>query len=287
MWNKADINKKNTDYEWVFIKVPFALYCFISFSALLLEITSISIERGLCTWVDCNPISLITIKSILIVILAILLVLYILEKWMTFSILGITIISFIILSAHESFGVQRRTGILTLVWSAQLIAYISNSFLNSFDIKKNRIFYPVQVIVACYTLAGLSKLLTTGISWFVDSGNMVLQMIKTQQVRLFDGKISSSEVFSELILFVMQYPTLISLLLLGALLIEISSGLALINKKIRLLYGILLFSMHIGIAIFFHIKITPFIVPMVLFMINPFYLFNKTISGIRQYLFKA
>lgn len=272
MWSRFLIYWKSLDKEWLFIKIPFAYFCFSYFIFLLDEISSVSVERGICSWIDCHFFLNSFFQKSIIITLAILFILYLFEIWMVFVTLFISIIAFGVLSAHESFGIQQRTGILVLIWFAQFIAYFIKSFSLTYDIRKNRIFLPVQVIVACYTLSGLSKLYTSGFSWFMDSQLLVLQILKTNQVQYINGQIALSEIYSSIVHFVLNHGDFMSILLMGALFIETTSGMALINKKVRILYGVLLLSMHIGIVLFFHIQIRAFIVPMILFMLNPFFL---------------
>src|SRR5690606_8868390 len=106
-------------------------------------------------------------------------------------------------------------------------------------LEKTRIFYSIQVIAASYTLAALSKLKTSGFSWFIDSKYMVLQMLKSNQMKYFDGVIEESELMDYKMNWVLEYPVFFSIMLLAALLIELTCALALINNKTKILYGIL------------------------------------------------
>jgi len=257
------------DWEWLFIKLPFAYYSFTWIRRTLREITSIIIERGFCEWVDCNFMTLAITQKIILFLTIAALTFFVFERWMKTATFSIACICFVVYSAHESFGVQNRTGIVTLVWFSIFLAYAWKAKKPTFDLQKNRIFFPVQVIVACYTLSAISKLYVSGFSWFLDSQNMVLQLLKSNQVRFLDGEISAHEIYSEKMQFVMQHPQIMSALLLGALLIELTSGLALLNKKMRLFYGFLLLCLHIGIDFFFGIVIISFLKTMIVFLFNP------------------
>lgn len=276
------INSSKNELKWKFIKIPFIIVVFILFKYALFGITSFSINRGFCQLMSCNWVLIDWVKYFLLLLFVLFSALYILEKKMIIATLSISVLLFIVLSAHESYGVQLRTGILPLIFLSQSAAYFirKKEKLTSHNTDL-RISIPIQVIVACYTLAGISKLIQDGFSWFLDSKFIVLQMLKSNQTHYFDGRIDYSEIYSPLIEFVLNNPILLSALLLGALIIELSSGLAIINKKLRLIYGFLLLAMHIGIWFFFDIRIVSFIVPMILFMINPLWLGYSSIQKLK------
>lgn len=273
--------QQNQRIEWLCIKIPFIFFSLKELISTLNSVTSISSNKGLCLLVDCNLFLIDLIKYSLVALLLVLAVLYVLEKKMIFTTLGIFCISLIAFSLHESFGVSNRTGIFTLVWFAQFLAYFFNrNTLDNHLLVKNRIYFPVQVIVACYTMSALSKIITSGFSWFTNAHLMVLQMLKSNQMESLDGTISSSEIVSQKIQFVMDHGHLMIGLLAIALLIELTSGLALLSNRMRIVYGLLLFSLHVGIDFFFDITIEAFQKTMLIFMINPvllIYLFFKKV----------
>lgn len=280
MWNNLKTTSKNTTIEWICIKVPFVLSCYFWIKHSLEATTSIATQKGVCYLFDCNLLVSDSVKIFLLVLTVVLSTLYVLEKKMLLVTFLLFLICFIVFSAHESFGVQDRTGIVTLIWLVQFLAYFLKWKNPDFNLSKNRISFPVQVIVACYTLSALSKLYVSGPSWFLDSQSVILQMLKSNQTQYLDGEIPFGEVMSPKIGFVAQYGKTMSVLLFGALMIELSSGLGLINKKMRLLYGCLLLFLHFGIDFFFGIVISAFYKSMIIFMINPFYLLYLLIRKI-------
>ena len=207
---------------------------------------------------------------------SILAILYVTEKKMIFTTLSISLLLFVSFSLHESYGVQLRTGILPLLFLVQSIAYFLNKTKPQ-QLKNDVIGFSVQTIAACYTLAGISKVIESGFGWIADSKFTVLQMLKSNQTHFLDERLLKSKIFSSNIDFVMDHPVIISSLMLGAIIIELTCGLAIINKKTRILYGILLLSMHVGIWYFFNIIIVSFTVPVILFMVNPLWLVYKKI----------
>lgn len=267
--------------EWLCIKIPFILFSVNQLISTLIPIGSISSGKGLCLLFDCSPLLSIVVKSLIIASLIVCSIFYLMEKQMIVSTFGIFAISLLVFSLHESFGVSARTGVFTLIWLAQFLAYLSyKNNQDEISLQKTRIFYPVQVIVACYTLAGLSKIWTSGSSWFYDARLMVLQLLKSNQMEYFDGKIPAEAILSSKIQFVFDHKEFMAILLMIALLIEVTSGIGLLNKKLTLLYGCLLLSLHVGIDLFFSVKIEAFYKSMIIFMINPLYLVYLLINKI-------
>lgn len=276
----------NEKIKWNCIKIPFILFWAFFTTYALHQTNSFSINKGLCQLLNCNFILISSVKIVGIALIILLTILYLFERKMKLTLFALFVVSLIIYSAHESYGVQLRTGLIPLIFLAQYFAY---QFFQK-DPEKlyhNRIHYTVQVVVASYTLSALSKLITSGFSWFYDAKYMVLQMLKSNQTHYFDGIVSYESIHSWKVDFVLNNPIFIATLLLGALLIELTSSIGLINTKTRLIYGILLLIMHIGIFFFFNILIFPFIIPMVLFMINPFWLGYVGLRKLKPFLFNT
>lgn len=277
----SNLNNTNQKLEWLCIKIPFILFSINQLVSTLIPINSISSGKGVCSLFDCNPLLSDIFKVVIISLLLVFSILYIMEKQMIISTFGIFCIALLVFSLHESFGVSARTGVFTLIWLAQFFAYLFyKNNPNQILLHKNRIFYPVQVIVACYTLAGLSKIWTSGLSWLYDARLMTLQLLKSNQMNYFDGKIPAESILSSKVQFVFDHKEFMATLLMIALLIEITSGFGLLNKKMTIIYGCLLLSLHIGIDLFFNVKIEAFYKSMIIFMINPFYLIYLFINKI-------
>ena len=256
--------------EWLCIKIPFIILVYFNLKSTVLSIIEITGEKGICHLINCNLFLFDITKYIIVIWLTLSSILFLFGKFKLFAISSLFLVSLIIFSLEESLGILSRSGIISLIFLSLVIAH----YLHADSPEKltiARIQYPIQVIVACYTLAALSKITVSGISWVTDAEMMIVQMAKINQTRILDG-IYHGEVLSPKALFVLEHKVIISLLLFGALCIELFSGLAMINKKTRIVYGFLLVSLHIGIYYFFQILIMSFIIPMVLFLINPFFL---------------
>jgi len=264
---------KNNQIEWNSLKIPFALGWSLIFFHALWNSSFLAIERGACRYINCELLLLVEVKVFFTLIALLLMVFYVFEKRMIFTTTTLALISYLVFSLHESFGVQARTGLLPLIFLAQAFAYYRFRKDKSSNLVKNRISYSIQIIVACYTLAGISKLMTSGLSWFLDAKNIALQVLKSNQLTQLDGySLVTSEQISDRISFITEHSNLISFFLLFALIIELCAGFALLNDRFRLIIGVLLLTMHLGIFLTMEIIIFPFVLSLIFILINPIHI---------------
>lgn len=269
---------KSTKIAWQCIKIPFILFWLFLTIYILFQVTPFSSDKGICQFFDCNVFIIKPIKYLIVFLSLLLSVFYIFEIKMKLTTFMLFLLSLFIFSIHESYGIALRTGIITFIFFSQFMAYKSKYLSNDETFVKNRINYSIQVIVACYSLSAISKIITSGYDFISDVHLMSLQMLKSNQMKYLDGIIDHAAIFSPKIDLILHHQEWMTLLLLFALLIELTSGLACLSKKTKLIYGLLLLFLHIGIAFFFHIVIVTFLIPMIIFMLNPFYLVYRFYS---------
>ncbi len=280
-----ELNSPRLKAEWLSIKLPFALFWLLFCSRIVIQLTSLHSNKGLCNLIECNLLTGAVAKYVLLFFILLFSVLYVLEKSMLITTFMLFALSFLVFSMHESFGISSRTGVITFVFLAQFIAYwLFTRNKNQKKLQHNRIFMPVQVIVTSYTLSGLSKVMTSGTSWFAESEKMVLQILKSNQMQLLDGHLllQPTELLSDKINFILEYSVIVFILLLLALIIELTSFIGMLNKKLRLLWGVMLLLLHVGIYMLFEIAIGSFIVTMILFMINPFFIIYTSFQSLNR-----
>jgi hypothetical protein len=279
MFNKTAAKKySEVQLTWIFIKVQFILVFSAHFFYSLSFLSSFSTTKGVCLFVNCEFLLDYKVKISIILFHCFFSFLYVFEKKMILTTFFLAVNGFLVFSAHESFGVQDRTGILTLIFFAQFIAYCLISINPQISTNNIQQLFSLQVIVACYTLSAISKLLTSGYQWFLDGHLSTLQILKTYQAHYLDGFNPSMQLLEIKTNFIINYQPVWIVFLFIALLIELSSGLALVNTKMKFIYGLLLLSLHLGIGFFFGIYITAFIFPMIIFMLNPLYICYKLMS---------
>lgn len=171
-----------------------------------------------------------------------------------------------------------------MTFFVQFIAY----YRNNANLKSERIQFPIQIIAAGYTLAGISKLYESGLGWVAQAPQASIQMLKNYCYAYYDtGDNLYLDKGMQLTTYALEHANTIKTLFAVSLFLELFACLALINKKSAFIYGLLLTSMHIGIFYFMHIIIIPVFIPMLTFMVNPWglvYWSLSVISSPRQVL---
>lgn len=267
-------NRKSISYnnlEWLCIKVPFILFFLLLSSRILLGYSKITFPVALCTFGCCDWILIYPIKIFVLIILMLFSVTYIFEYKMNATLGFLSIISVIVFSLEESNGIMNRASLISMVFIAQWIAYLlyhkqSNKLI------ANRIQFSIQLVVATYMLSAISKLVTSGINWVSDSQYAVLQIQKSIYYNFYDStNLNFILDGNQFVQYIDQHGTFFRFLFLSALIIEFTVFIALFNKKTRILYGLLLLSMHIGIFVVMDIIIPHVFIPMILLFLNPIY----------------
>lgn len=272
IWNKIYTNNY-TNLEWYFIKTVLIVFWVKLASIVLDSFQTIPMPQGICKLFPCELTLSGYPKYILISVIIVMAVFYILEIKQMFTCLVIFIISTMLFTIEESNGILNRNSLFTFVFFAQFLAYSLHKYDSKTDIKKNRIQFSVQVIAAGYTLSALSKLFTSGIFWVHDGKRISLQILKSYYSLFVNN--GDSKIFDKgitMVNFIENHPLLVYFLLGSSLILELFALLSIRSKKHALVYGTLLFCMHIGIYIVMDIAIVSILIPMLLFMINPFYI---------------
>lgn len=281
-----DVIKKHISFQtsysetqWVWLKVPFIIVWFLTFSISLFRLSEITAPLGVCKFVDCSYFLSINFKVIFFISSLIASILYVLEKRMILSLSILTFCSVLIFTIEDSQGIFDRNDILSGILLAQLFAYILFSKQKSVtELRKKRIHYSQQVIVAFYFLSGLTKLMQSGISWGSNTRGFALQVYKSNLNKYIDfGNDYFLKSANTMVDFVVNNPILFSILLTTTLLIELSGILFIFLKpKWLILYGVLMIFVHIGIWFVMKIYITPIILVNLIFLIGFFRIFAKT-----------
>lgn len=270
------INKSFSREEWVYIKIPLIIYWFLSVSNLHGTFNGQPFPVGVCEWVNCAAFTGSFTYPLFIFFSLILVLAYVAEWKMTVVTFFIAVISVISFSLEESNGIYTRTAIVSAIFIVQFLAYAFHDMGWIHNLHKYRIHFMLQVITAGYTLAAISKLTVSGIDWVTDGPRIALQVVKSFSFAYIQtGKASFLETGAQYAGFLLNHAWLVKLILGFSLVLEISCILALINRRVTFVYGLLLLGMHIGIHWLMDIIIMPMAIPMVLVFINPFYHIHK------------
>jgi hypothetical protein len=213
----------------------------------------------------------------------ILVILYLAERWMAVTTLCMFLLSLFLFSLEESSGVLNRSGLYTMIFLAQAIAY----YRNAPGLSRERVQFPIQIIAAGYILAGISKLQNSGLHWITDSPLMSIQVLKGYTYAYFNtGNLKDLQQGIKNADFILAHKYIVETLCASSLFLELFAWLAVRNKATAFVYGLMLFAMHMGILYFMNVLIVSIYYPMLIFMINPLYLFyvaaNKAYTRIKN-----
>ena len=270
-----DYQSSYSNQRWNWLKVPFIIFWFITAVIVLSEVSVIVQPTSVCKFIDCTFFTSFPVKLTICLIALVCVILYILEKKMLFVTGILSTLSVLIFTMEDSQGIYNRNDVLSGILIAQFVAYFVFSIVKSNELlNRQRIFFSQQMIIAIYFLAGLAKILSSGIFWFQNTERFALQVYKSNMNKYVDFKNLSYLIKAErMSAFVLSYPTIIASFLFVTLLLELGVILMLFKvKEWMIYYGTLLLLMHLGIWIFMSILITPIIVVNLIFFINIFYL---------------
>lgn len=259
-------------YAWTGLKALFGLFwLFYVFFVLGGKAHDINIPAGVCLLLDCSFMQQSLIQRLLMLSAFVLVILYVLEIRMRWTLLLLSILSVLVFSYSDSSGVLNRWQGFTMCFVAQLLAYTSHKWtISAQPLEKLRIKLPHQIIAALYTLAAISKLKAEGLSWVLNYQGFAVQVNKSWLYRyVTNGEIATKQKAESYFQFIVDHPMLITFGLATTLALEGLVLFSLCSRKAALFWGTGLFLMHIGIFFVMDIFISATVVPMVIFMINP------------------
>jgi hypothetical protein len=208
---------------------------------------------------------------------------YISEKHMIWITLFLFLISVLVFTIEESNGIFRRNDLFSFIFFSQFLSYIFKAKNIDSNIQKNRVQFSVQVIAIGYTLSAISKLSASGLNWVFDGRKMPLQIMKSFFYSFVnDGNNFFIQKGNEMIKTFNNNLYLIYFLLGFSLFLEFFAVISIFNKKISFIYGLLLLVMHIGIYWVLDIAIKGIYIPMLIFMVNPLFLFWIILKEIKN-----
>ena len=269
------------DEEWFYLKLSLLLVSVPVLSIMLFSFSGCPFPTGICKLYSFAPLFTPAGMVLFFGFFVMLCLLYLFEINMVYTTALLFLCNVIIISHHESNGVFYRATILSTVFGAQFIAYLLYSFKAGFDIRRFRINYAIQIIAATYTLAAIAKLKASGFGW-INSGELFsIQVMKNYAFLYFD---TGSKVVLEhgrtIAYALLKHRGIIRFFLATSLALELFCFAAMIGNKVRLVYGIALLLMHLGIMCVFGIGIGIIANPMVVFFINPLYRVKQLLAYI-------
>lgn len=278
------LNKNSySKIEWTMMKSSFSLIWLLSFLLVFSRYNYAPTPESIFKLLPGSFYLSYNAKIFLLSTNLLLIYFYITEKHIWWSLLGLSLISLFTFSLEDSNSDFNRNTMITGIFFAQFFAYSIKKIYLDFDTEKYRIQFSVQLISISYTISAISKLNTSGLNWITDGLLMPLQIMKTNYFGFVnDGNIAHITNARLIINLLDKYSFGVMFILAFTLIIELFAVVSIINKKYAFVYGILLVFMHIGIYLVLDVAIGGTYIPMLIFMVNPMFLFWITLKKIKN-----
>lgn len=278
------LNKNSySKIEWTMMKSSFSLIWLLSFLLVFSRYNYAPTPESIFKLLPGSFYLSYNAKIFLLSTNLLLIYFYIIEKHIWWSLLGLSLISLFTFSLEDSNSDFNRNTMITGIFFAQFFAYSIKKIYLDFDTEKYRIQFSVQLISISYTISAISKLNTSGLNWITDGLLMPLQIMKTNYFGFVnDGNIAHITNARLIINLLDKYSFGVMFILAFTLIIELFAVVSIINKKYAFVYGVLLVFMHIGIYLVLDVAIGGTYIPMLIFMVNPVFLFWITLKKIKN-----
>ena len=274
-------NNNYTTIEWKFMKISFVTFWLNAVITIFIKNNFIPMPIGVLSFLQPNSSIDISFKLMSLITIMIAIYFYISEKQMIWVTLFLFITSVLVFSIEESNGIFRRNDLFSFIFFSQFFSYVFKAKNIDSNIEKNRVQFSVQVIAVGYTLSAISKLNASGLNWIFDGRKMPLQIMKSFFYSYVnDGNIFFIQKGNDMIFNSNLY--LVYFFLGFSFFLEFFAVISIFNKKISFIYGLLLLVMHIGIYWVLDIAIKGIYIPMLIFMINPLFLFWIILKEIKN-----
>ena len=276
-------NNTYTTIEWKFMKISFVTFWLNAIITIFIKNNFIPMPIGVLSFLQPNSSVDFYFKLMSLFTIMIAIYFYISEKHMIWITLFLFLISVLVFTIEESNGIFRRNDLFSFIFFSQFLSYIFKAKNIDSNIQKNRVQFSVQVIAIGYTLSAISKLSASGLNWVFDGRKMPLQIMKSFFYSFVnDGNNFFIQKGNEMIKTFNNNLYLIYFLLGFSLFLEFFAVISIFNKKISFIYGLLLLVMHIGIYWVLDIAIKGIYIPMLIFMVNPLFLFWIILKEIKN-----
>ena len=262
------------EIQWLLGKLVFSTLWLFNYFHILSIHNAIQNPEGLFRFYSFDLIFGNSLGKItLTIVLSISILLYLFEKWMPVCTFLLSAISILCISYQDSMGIFLRNTHFAGIFSAQFIAYMLAYVLPGFKIKENRYLYTLQIIASIYFLSAIAKIEDSGLGWFLNSDNFLLQIYKNHFFLYANDLLNQHLDFAlSLVQFFSRFDFLLKALLGSALLLEFFAFLMLISKPLRYIIAIGLVLMHVGIAVFMGIGISNIAGSLIAWILNPLFL---------------
>ncbi|PCH98532.1 MAG: hypothetical protein COB85_01445 [Bacteroidetes bacterium] len=275
---KPDI-QKFSEKEWKTMRILFGIFWVHGIVNIITNFSSIPVPRGWALIIDLSFLDTIPGKSIFILVALLSVIFYVKNAKMIYVTGLMFLIGICVHTYQDSQATDIYNEIINLVVLGQFLAF---SYCRYFkrsageDVVINLVIHnSKQAIIACYLIAAISKLSDAGLSWIIDAPNLsvaIYKMYMHNYVGLLSPELLSTALAYST--FIASHPLLIQVLFAIVLLAELLGIVALVNRQLSVVVGIVLIALHFGIAYFTGIHFDHFVVLLLIFLVNIGYVVN-------------
>lgn len=272
---KINVDFNYTKQEWFLIKL-FTLGLWVyPIIKVIYRYHSIPFPEGLCLLGDYTFISEPPFSHLLTIATLGVSVLYLMERKMVFTTFCIALISVAVFSIERSNGIYHRKELLSAVFIAQFIGYLTayiyrkKKHEKEIDAKNLAIRLSIQMVAAGYIIAGLTKVQTAGWEWISESPNAVVHVLKSFSQKSIDTQFGFLLEYGRfMVTNFIAYPNLIRAVFVTALLIELCAFIAMFGRRNARIYGCILLTMHLGMLSMMGVFLVAFVGLILIYLIN-------------------
>lgn len=260
--------------EWRATKWAFMALFLLAFFIVSNHYDSQPFPEGICQWFECVgvlkwPMSILYYGAVVLAA-----VMYLLERHMLLSTAVLTVGSILCFSIERSNGIYHREELFSLVLFMQTASYARYA-MASHDFRKRTqpwnlaMFGSVAIISAAYVMAGVSKLMTSGLYWVIDSPKVVLKVMDSFEHKYIDNGWEPMLAHGQRMADLIQWsPLAVQIAFAFALIVELSAFLAVRSRKTAVKLGLLILLLHLGMFLLLHVKLVVFIYCVAVFLVG-------------------
>ncbi|MBL4657380.1 MAG: hypothetical protein JKX73_05220 [Flavobacteriales bacterium] len=265
--------------EWKLMRIVFSLFWISIIKRTIFEYESIPVPRGWAELIDLSFLDHPASKWVIMIVAVICVYYYIKHTYMIRATGVMFLIGLLVFTYQDSQALDIYNEIINLVVLGQLIAYTYSGMRNSVvaqsdhmdrsRVKNLAIHNSKQGIIACYLIAGLSKLMDAGWSWVSDAPNLSVAMYKMYMqnyVGTLQPELKTTAMENSL--FITGHPQLIQYVFALIIFMELFGLLAFISRGTSLIIGLFFIGFHLATNITTGIEFNHFIVLQLIFFVN-------------------
>lgn len=243
-----------TAWEWGIMRILFAYFALIPATPLALNFQEQPKPTGIAQFIDLTWLCASPYQQIVTVLFYAFLALYVVNYLPLTATAGLLVIHTLEGTLVNSQRAPHHTSqIVGFILIGQLLAHLYSHYQHRREPLAKRpptspsslVYLSLQLAAAAYVVAGLSKLLKSGLDWVAQIPNIPLQFEKNFDMHYYDHLVETPrDTAHGMIQFISENPGMAKFLFGSGLVLELFAFLALWNRLTLALFGISLWFLH-------------------------------------------